>query len=512
MALRTFALAIGVCATLALPAAGAEDSRIKAFESGLRPAVEVDGAPPVRWTLAERMAYWHVPGVSIAVIRHGRLAWAKGYGVRQVGAPAPVDPQTVFSVGSISKVGTAVMSLRLAEAGKVDLDRDVNTYLRRWRVPQSVYTDIAPVTLRGLMSHSSGLNVWGFPDFQPGQPLPTILDTLDGQRPSKTPAVRAEYVPGTQSRYSGGGVEVEQLLIEDVTGMSFKDAARTYLLAPLGMGRSTYEQPLPATYENVAKAHDAQGRPTALPRGWESMPETAASGLWTTPSDLAKMLIALMAAYQGRPNELLSRHAAQEMMTEVGPSTAGLGPFLDGRGMTRRFSHAGSNDSYKAWIEGHLATGDGLIIFTNGASDGDLRGEIRSAIAAAEGWAPAFQRTRVIPHVEVAPSELPRLAGTYQATIGAGPIPRRAAIALTLAGYKLSNDAIAFSITTKDGQLYLSAPGDNHRVRLLAEDHSHFVPETRSEISLEFARGYDGRIGDLVVRINDAVLTAHRIG
>jgi CubicO group peptidase (beta-lactamase class C family) len=497
-------------AAISVAAAADRDPRIAAFEAGLRPPVEVIGAP-VRWTLAERMAYWHVPGVSIAVIRHGRLAWAKAYGPRQVGARELIDTQTVFSVGSISKIGAAVISLRLVEEGRLTLDRNVNTLLRRWQVPENAYTQVEPVTLRGLLSHSGGLNVAGFPDFQPDEALPTLLETLDGKPPEKTGPIRVEYTPGTQARYSGGAVTVEQLLIEDVTGLPFQEAAQKYLSGPLNMTRSTYEQPLPAGYGNVAKAHDDKGQPRALPRGWESMPETAASGLWTTPGDLAKLLIALMAAYHGDANPILSRASAEAMMTEVGPSTAGLGPFLSGQGITRRFYHSGANDSYKAWIEGHLATGDGLVVVTNSSSEGDLRGEIRSAIAAAEGWDSAFDRTRRIPHVEPAAGELASMAGIYRGDPGTDLAGQRAVIGLPLAGYKLTPDAIAFTITAKDGQLYLSAPGDSQLLHLLPEDRSHFVPESRSEISLEFARGYDGEIAELIVRVPGALLTARRV-
>ena len=94
------------------------------------------------------------------------------------------------------------------------------------------------------------------------------------------------------------------------------------------MTRSTYEQPLPADTPNVATAHDAKGQPTALPRGWESMPETAASGLWTTPTEFSQLLIALMEAWRGGKPALLSRATVEEMMTEVGPSVFGLGPAL----------------------------------------------------------------------------------------------------------------------------------------------------------------------------------------
>src|SRR3546814_15496613 len=92
-------------------------------------------------------------------------------------------------------------------------------------------------------------------------------------------------MPGTVASYSGGGTTIEQLVIEEATHGAFEAAARRHLFAPLGMTRSSFVNPLPPTWGNIAKAHDRDGAPVALPRGYEAMPEMAASGLWTTPSD-----------------------------------------------------------------------------------------------------------------------------------------------------------------------------------------------------------------------------------
>ncbi|MBS0363281.1 MAG: beta-lactamase family protein, partial [Proteobacteria bacterium] len=359
---------------------------IHAVETGLRPAVEVEGQKPVRWTIQERMANYHVAAVSIAVLRDGKVAWAKAWGVLQAGSPQPADSQTMFSMGSVSKVATATMALRMVDAGKLDLDHDVRDYLVRWKVPETAFSAGKPVTLREIMSHTAGFTVSGFPDFQPGRPLPTEIETLNGGPHNMVGPVTFLAPPGERAQYSGGGIQVEQVILEDRSGQEFKAAAKTWLFAPLGWTRSTFENPLPRTWTNVAKAHGRDGKPRALPRGWEAMPEMAASGLWTTPSEYAKMLGGLIAAYQGRAGGLISPALARQMMTPVGPSQVGLGPFLDGHGTTRRFSHYGSNDSYKAYFEGNLFTGDGVVIVTNSEGAGPIRDEVRRAVAAAEGW------------------------------------------------------------------------------------------------------------------------------
>ena len=337
-------------------------------------------------TLAERMRHYGVPGLSVAVLRDGEVAWAHGFGVKLVTTQERVDSETVFSVGSVSKVGAAATTLRLAEAGELDLDRDVGHYLKSWSIPENPYTDNSPVTLRRLMSHTAGTTVHGFADFQPGEALPSTVQILQSTGPAKNAPVVVDTEPGTRWRYSGGGTTIEQLVIEDVTGSGFAAAARTWVFEPLGMSRSTYVNPLPVEHGNIARAHDRRGQPAALPRGWEAMPESAASGLWTSPSDFARLLIAFRDSWLGKPDAFLSQALAQDLLTEVAPGDYGLGPELAGSGPTRRYMHGGANDSYKACFVVYLESGDGAVVFANGAGGGDLIEEVVDALTRSEGW------------------------------------------------------------------------------------------------------------------------------
>lgn len=475
-----------------------------AVENGLRPAFDIVGEMPARWTIEERMEHWRVPGVSIAVIRGGKLLWAKGYGVLQRGRPEKVDADTMFSVGSVSKVAAAGIALRMVDAGILDLDRDVNAYLRRWKVPANDLVAQSPVTLRGLMSHSAGLTVHGFPDFQPGAALPTVFDTLDGRPPAVTAPVRVTYAPGSHWRYSGGGITVEQLLIEDVSGIAFNAAARRYLFEPLGMRRSSYEATIGDKWGNIAKAHGPDGAARALPRGYESMPEIAASGLWTTPSDYARYVIAMIRSYNDREGGFLANATAQQMMTEVGVSPYGLGPQLGGHGVDRIFSHGGSNDSYKAWMEGHLATGDGVVIFTNGENGDGLLKEIRRAVAAAEGWRMGGSIT--IPAATPSPDMLRAYVGHY-----------RVASPSTIA----SQRSLAFSLDVKDieiamredrlGVTYRDSEGNKLEDTLISEGGSWFVEADDGVEQVEFVRGYDGKVSGLVIHNDDYSMDAQLI-
>ena len=347
---------------------------------------EADTVPPpssiteLEASLPKWMKEHHVPGLSIAVLRNGRVAHAKGYGREQVGQNTPVTPRTMFSVGSVSKVLTAVLTLRTVERGAVDLDTDVNRYLRRWKVPVNDYTRKTPVTLRRILSHTAGLTVHGFADFQPTEKLPNLVQILNGTPPAKSEAVYVDIPVGSRFRYSGGGTTVAQLLIEDVNGQSLDALAQAQVFKRLGMQRSSFLNPLPARFEPIAKAHDRSGRAVALPRGYESMPESGASGLWTTPSDLSKVLLDLWSAYHGKKAKLLKTQTVKKMASTVAPSEFGLGPRVFVRDGRTVIAHGGANDSYRSHFRINLDTGNGYVLFTNGEAGGALIRQIRASL------------------------------------------------------------------------------------------------------------------------------------
>src|SRR5262245_51245148 len=173
------------------------DGKVRRVEDGLLPAVVVSGAPSSAASLAERMKHYKVPGVNVAVVDAGRIAWARGYGVKDLSTAEPVTPETLFQAGSISKPVAALAALRLVEEGKLALDEDVNAKLVSWKVPESELTKEQKVTLRRLLTHSAGLTVHGFPGYAADAPVPTLLQVLNGEKPANTAAIRVDTVPGT---------------------------------------------------------------------------------------------------------------------------------------------------------------------------------------------------------------------------------------------------------------------------------------------------------------------------
>jgi len=378
------------------------DQRIREVESGLvefRPdaPMAVQDSSAKRLTLADRMELYKIPGVSIAVIDGNSIAWAKGYGVLKAGSTAPVTPQSLFEAASTSKAVTAVMVLHLVQEGKLDLDENVNTYLKSWRVPESDMTKEKKVTLRLLLTHQSGLPATNFP-YDDSIGVPTLVQVLKGESPAQNKPAVVEAVPGSQWNYSNLGYVVIQQILEDVCGEPFDRIAQQVVFKPLRMTSSTFVYPLKkALRDKEAMPHDEAGR--ACEPGMKSN-AVAQGGLMTTPSDLARFAIELMRAWQGGSERVLSRETVRLMFSKEldldprmfgFPLGEGLGVFLRGEGSDFSFSHPGSNwPGTTSWWTGYPVLGKGVVIMANGVKGDILCLEILPAVASAYGW-PASQ-------------------------------------------------------------------------------------------------------------------------
>src|ERR1043166_3612680 len=140
------------------------EHRIERVISGLLPETAFINRYGAKAALKERMAFYHTPGVSIAVVNHYKIEWARGFGLKEWGKRAPVTEMTLFQAGSISKPIFALAVMRLIEEARLDLDEDVNRYLTSWKVPPNGSWQ-PRITLRQLLSHSAGLTVHGFPGY-----------------------------------------------------------------------------------------------------------------------------------------------------------------------------------------------------------------------------------------------------------------------------------------------------------------------------------------------------------
>ena len=332
------------------------------------------------------LTQFKVPGVSIAVIKDFKIDWARGYGLADVETGATVTEGTLFQAASISKTVAAMTSMKAIQDGRFKLDQDINTILKSWKLPGGAFTKDRPVTPRSLMSHTSGTgDGFGFPGYALHAPMPTLVQILDGEAPSNRPKVRLERPPLTGFKYSGGAVMIEELVLTDAVGKPLAQLARDWVLNPIGMTNSTYEQPLSASRESqAARAHDRSGARMGDP--WHVYPEHAAAGLWTTPTDLAKFLIEVQKSLLGQSNRVLSQSMAQEMVTPVGVGPFAVGFQIEKQGEGWYFMHGGSNWGFQCDMMAHRVKGYGVVIMTNGDGGAALIRELRLRIQQDEKW------------------------------------------------------------------------------------------------------------------------------
>ncbi len=306
-------------------ASSAQDivNRIAEVESKSSSPVMIEGAEQVFHSVAEQMELYKVPGVSIAVIDNGRIEWAKGYGIRETGTDSPVDAYTLFQAASISKSVSALGALHLVQKAALELDTNINDFLVSWQIPDNEFTGIRPVTLRYLLSHGAGLSGHSLGTYYRGEEIPTSLQMLDGIPPSKAGPVRVVAVPQTEFEYSGGGYLVVLQAMIDVIGQPSPEIMNEAVLRPVGMERSGYFQHLEYDgAENVAVGHDGMG--AVIEGYWQTMPNPAGGGLWSTPSDLCLFAIEVQKALQGE-SSIISRETAEEMLTtHIGDYGLGL--------------------------------------------------------------------------------------------------------------------------------------------------------------------------------------------
>lgn len=479
-------------ATVAIQRSGAQksansaeqDARISRIENGLLPAVVIKGQPANAMTVAERMKHYRVPGVSVAFLDHGQIVWTRTYGFADVAAKTPVTPETLFQAASISKPVSALAMLRLVQEGKLNLDEDVNVKLRAWKVPENEFTKEQKVTLRRIVSHSAGLTVHGFPGYASDQPVPTVVQILNGEKPANTAPIRVDAVPGTLWRYSGGGYVVMQLLLTEVTGEPFPQILHDLVLQPAGMTHSTYEQPLPKSLAlSAATPYRSDGEP--VKGGPHTYPEMAPAGLWTTPSDLARLAIEVQNEYAGKSSNILSLQMIRQMLSRQ-KDDSGLGFSLQNTGSQLLFGHGGANEGYRCNLQAYAETGQGFAIMTNSDSGGEVAMEYLRSVAKEYNW-PNFQP---VEHTlgKADPALFSAYAGTYEVK-GMGKL----------------------TISTKDGKLFIQAgPLGSEPQELLPESDTRFFV-LADEVTFAFEKDEKGVVSKLLIKPGSESIEAKKV-
>ena len=348
--------------------------RISRIENNIQPTLQIEGEEVPTYTIEERLKELGIPGISIAVVHNGKLEWAKGYGFADKSGNRMVDSLTMFLAGSICKPVAAIRAHQLVEEGKMSLDANINDYLTSWKVPDNEFTVKEKVTLRRILNHTAGLTVWGFPGYDKGDTIPTVVEVLDGK--GNTDSVRVYKEPGESWMYSGGGYTIMQLAITDVEGMPFPETMQQRVLDPLGMRASTFEIPLPEAFHGLA-ATGYRGNGDEVEGKWPIYPEMAAAGLWTTPSQLIQYAVEIQRIHQTKQEGILKYETVEAMLTP-GMNDHGLGPGIG----EFTFGHGGADEGFRADLTAWKDTPNALVIMVN-SDNGRIISEVKLAIAKA---------------------------------------------------------------------------------------------------------------------------------
>lgn len=455
-------------------------ARIERVEKGLLTSVLVKGDPGR--TIQERMKFYRVSGVSVAVIKDYKIEWAKGYGVKDVQTNEPVTTETLFQAGSISKSVAAMTALKRVEQGKIALDQNINDKLTSWKLPDNELTAKRKVTLAHLLTHTGGLTVHGFPGYAVGEPLPTLPQVLDGARPANTPAVRVDMEPGTKFRYSGGGTTIAQLAIMDIEKKPYPKIAQETVLGPLGMTSSTYSQPLPPdTRKKAATGYRMNGQ--EVEGKIHVYPEMAAAGLWTTPTDLAKFAIEVQLSLAGKSNKVLTKETVTKMVTPFLEDSPGMGFFIEKHGQATYFGHGGADEGFRAQLLVNRDKGYGAVVMVN-SDNGEIMNEIIRSIAREYQWEDFLPQP--IETVSLDPARLDDFTGRF-----------------------LVNPDRVLTITRENGKLF-AEPTQAPKVELFAISEREFI-RTDAKVQYDFQKSAAGTVEAIKIHFNGTTSEARRI-
>jgi CubicO group peptidase (beta-lactamase class C family) len=362
---KTFLMAVAICVTFA--------------------CCKQTPTEPEKSYIEALLDYYHVPGVSVAVIKDFQIDRLEVYGVKDVTSDEPVTEETLFQAASISKPVSAMTAMKLVQEGKIGLDNNINDVLTSWKVADNTFTAVEKVTLRRLLSHTAGTVVYGCPGYLYSEDLPTLIQILNGTPPAKSPPIVVSAVPGTIFRYSNNGFCILQQAVMDIEQKDFPQIQQVTILTPLAMLSSTFEQPLPESRRvYAATGHYTNG--TVIPGGHYIYPEMAAGGLWTTPADLARFLIEMQLSLEGLSNLMLTQFNAELMLTSVLDPGYGLGFELFNINGEPYFGHGGATIGFRCIMRAHETAGVGAVIMTNGENADTFCVTLMGFIAHNEGW------------------------------------------------------------------------------------------------------------------------------
>jgi len=309
-------------------------------------------------------------GFSLVVFENYEIVYSNQFGAKSTNSDEKIDDNTAFSSASISKPITALLCFILEEKGLIDLDEPIDNYLKRWHLPKSQFTEIKNPTWKQFLNHTAGTSQHGFADFYEGDTIPTLKQSLLGQLPRYDKEIEFLFTPGTSWSYSGGGYVIVQMALEDILNKPIAELADEYIFSPLDLNNTTMIQPNQKGFlTNVALVHDKDNK--VIKTGLPITPQVAPSGLWSTPTDLAKITIEIQNALRNKENKVISHNVAKNVI-EVTALKDAVGGWSYGWQRSFGFDNYdwficnGSNTGVGGDIFATTTDGNGFVFLANG--------------------------------------------------------------------------------------------------------------------------------------------------
>jgi CubicO group peptidase (beta-lactamase class C family) len=370
----------------------------EAFADPRRRARLAAAFPELDAFLATERTKRNLPSLAFGVVIDGELAFAHGYGARDASSAAPVDADTIYRIGSITKTFTSLAVLKLRDEGKLSLDEPVTRYLPELASVRYPTRDAPAITLRHLLTHSSGLPRLGPFNYAQADHDVTEPEMLEGLR-----SVALMTAPGTEVRYSNFGFGLVGLVVSRVSGQRYRDYVDAAILGPLGMSSTRWSATdVPA--DRLATAYERRPMGTRPVAHWRLGASEAAGGLYSSVRDLARYVAFQLDAYPPRSDEdrgPVRRSSRREAHTPQRATDLTVKPREPGAGdgppdaravgvglawwgqqtcaYEQIVGHTGGTEGYTALVRFLPQRGLGLIALTN-LGEAELDGAVDGAL------------------------------------------------------------------------------------------------------------------------------------
>lgn len=378
------------------------------LENEIRGQVKFLGESENFSTITDKMIAYKIPAISLAVITQGKIAWAEVYKNEKF-QHQNLDGTSIFQAASLSKPVTFLAALRMHAAGKIDLDKNIQDYLDTYVIPDGKQTKDNPITFRNIFSHTSGISPGGYQGYHKNVKIPTDYDILTGAEGVNTKAIEVISAPNEVLAYSGGAYTLAELALQDIFNNEFSNIMKKWILDPAGMKHSQFSQPL-LTIDTLKVAKGYQQSGELIEGGWRNHPEQAAAGLWSNAEDMAKFLIEIYNAYQGKPS-IFSESDIKSILSHERDSHV-YGFIFNRTGDDISITHYGGNAGYRTGMTISLTSGNGLVYLINSDNGGALGNELLLTASQIYNWQ-HFKQTKV-QRKEISPKELDKLTGKYK--------------------------------------------------------------------------------------------------